>query len=97
MRSLERVRLLPGRLCTGFLNKRRQGEQEEEQQGQRQEPPDSVAQVPESPPVQLHAGVSGPAGNFCISWSFDVDSREFSPWDLLARECHHLSYRETPW
>lgn len=54
MTSWERVRLLPGRLCIGFLNEGRQGKEEGEQCCQKQEPAESLSQTTASLQVGLH-------------------------------------------
>lgn len=75
MENLERIAVLPDRLCTGLLNKGGQGEEKEDQHSQKQEPLDSLAQTAESPQAGPHGGGSGPAANFCISWGLDAERK----------------------
>ena len=84
-------RLLPARLCVRFLNKGGQGEEEEDEHSQKQKPPDSLVQTTESPWARSHVAGSGLAGNFCMSWGSDVDSKQFNCSDLLVRVCTLLS------
>lgn len=57
--SLDGVGILPDGLGVGLLNKGGKGDEEEEQHGQEQEPPNGPAQMAESPQVGLHGGRSG--------------------------------------
>lgn len=60
MTSSEKVRILPGRLCIGFLDEGGQDDQEENQPDQKREPAESLARMTESLQVGPHGGAPGP-------------------------------------